>query len=203
VPGVGIETEKFHSDSINNDEKRKELGLKADDRMFLSVGELSERKNHEIVIRALSKLEDKNYKFFIVGMGKLNDYLAETIKNLNLSEHVFLLGYRTDISELCQAADLFIFPSYQEGLPVALMEAMASGLPCIASNIRGNVELIEDGKGGYLCSPGNANEFAEKINALSNCEELRSRMGAYNREKIRGFDEEIINQRMKELYRTI
>jgi glycosyltransferase involved in cell wall biosynthesis len=80
------------------------------------------------------------------------------------------------------------------------MEAMASGLPCIAGRIRGNVELIEDGKGGYLCDPRDANEFAEKINALSCCGELRSRMGAYNREKIRGFDEKIINQRMKELY---
>jgi glycosyltransferase involved in cell wall biosynthesis len=83
------------------------------------------------------------------------------------------------------------------------MEAMAEGLPCIVSDIRGNIDLIEDEKGGYLCRPGDANAFAEKITTLRNSKELRSRMGLYNRNKISEFDEKIINQRMKEIYSDI
>ena len=88
-----------------------------------------------------------------------------------------LLGYRTDIIELLNAADIFAFPSFREGLSVALMEAMASGLPCVVSNIRGNTDLIENGKGGFLCDPTNASEFAksfqELISNVSLCDQIK------------------------------
>lgn len=146
VPGVGIDTSKF-SDNLYTDQQIKQvrhtLNIRPDERMFLSVGELSTRKNHELVIKILGKLSDKKFKYFIVGKGELKDYLSSLISNNNLTDKVFLLGYRDDVSLLYRACDLFIFPSLQEGLPVALMEAIASKVPVICSSIRGNKELVQ------------------------------------------------------------
>lgn len=144
VPGVGVDTDKFHSFLIDADAKRRELGVSNTDIMFLSVGELSHRKNHEIVIRAIKELNNPDIKYFICGKGELEGYLINLIKESGLESQVKLPGYRTDVSELCQAADLFVFPSRQEGLPVALMEAIACQTPVLCSNIRGNTDLVKD-----------------------------------------------------------
>ena len=146
IPGVGIDIKKFLCGLIDRQEKRKRLELKDTDIMLLSVGELSPRKNHGIVIKAIAQLENKNYKYFICGQGQLKEKYESMIKEFGLEKQVFLLGYRNDISELCQAADLYIFPSHQEGLPVALMEAVACRVPVICTDIRGNTDLIKNKK---------------------------------------------------------
>ena len=110
IPGVGIDIKKFLCGLIDRQEKRKRLELKDTDIMLLSVGELSPRKNHGIVIEAIAQLENKNYKYFICGQGQLKEKYESMIKEFGLEKQVFLLGYRNDISELCQAADLYIFP---------------------------------------------------------------------------------------------
>ena len=124
--------------------KRAELGISDEDILFLSVGELSKRKNHQVVLDALANLQLPNVKYLICGEGELREYLTQQIERLHLKEQVQLLGYRRDVAELCQAADLFVFPSRQEGLPVALMEAIASRTPVICSRIRGNTDLVVD-----------------------------------------------------------
>lgn len=90
----------------------------------------------------MSQIKDKNFIYLICGRGVLKEYLHNLTKQLGLESKVKFLGFRKDIAEICKTADLFIFPSYQEGLPVALMEAMACELPVIASNVRGNRDLI-------------------------------------------------------------
>lgn len=90
----------------------------------------------------MSQIKDKNFIYLICGRGVLKEHLQNLTKQLGLESKVKFLGFRKDIAEICKAADLFIFPSHQEGLPVALMEAMAAGLPAIASNVRGNRDLI-------------------------------------------------------------
>lgn len=145
IPGVGIDLEKFHPGKFSQETiqtTRKQLGLADGQKMLLSVGELTPRKNHELVIRALGSMQDPNLQYFICGCGELQDYLTSLIESLGLNGNVHLLGYRTDVDLLYACADLFVFPSKQEGLPVALMEAIASGTPSIASNIRGNNELL-------------------------------------------------------------
>lgn len=144
VPGVGIDMDKFKPGTVDVERKRVELGLQDEDIMLLSVGELSSRKNHEIVIRAIHALGNPYIKYFICGKGKLKSYLMELIRDIGLEDQIKLLGYRTDISELCQAADLFVFPSHQEGMPVALMEAIACQVPVFCSKIRGNEDLVKD-----------------------------------------------------------
>ena len=98
-------------------------------------------------------------------------------KDLGIEKQLHLLGYRTDVAELYAMADIFVFPSLREGLSVSLMEAMSSGLPCVVSKIRGNVDLIQAEKGGFLCSPASAWEFAEAISKLSDDRKLRYKMG--------------------------
>lgn len=144
IPGVGVDTEKFSDSMADVEKKRAGLGVSETDIMLISVGELSRRKNHETVIRALAQYAASNIRYFICGQGELEGFLKVLIHELGLEDQVKLLGFRTDITELLQAADLFIFPSRQEGLPVALMEAMACGTPVICSKIRGNEDLVRD-----------------------------------------------------------
>ena len=103
-----------------------------------------------------------------------------------------LLGHRADIADLLHMSDIFVFPSFQEGLPVALMEAMAAGMPCVASDIRGNVDLIEHGKGGLLCEAGYVKGFQNAISRLINDFELRHKMGQCNKSAVRKYDISVV-----------
>lgn len=96
-------------------------------RILLSSGEFIKRKNHETALRAFAKLVDEfpDIHYVICGHGQLHDYLQQLVKDLGLKNHVSFPGYRQDILEICPCADIFIFPSFQEGLPMALLEAMA------------------------------------------------------------------------------
>ena len=141
VPGIGIDIQKYQNIKINRHELRKQLNIPEDAFLMISVGELTKRKNHEVVIKALSKCQFNNIYYIICGSGILKNKLQNLIKKSNLDNRVYLLGYRKDIPELLNCCDCFIFPSRQEGLPVALMEASIMGLPTICSNIRGNKEL--------------------------------------------------------------
>ncbi len=152
LPGVGIDLEKFKPGSaeletdreIAREAVRRSLGISKNEKMLLSVGELSRNKNHESVIRALSELQNPVYRYYICGRGLLEEELKVLAKELNLEDQVIFLGYREDVADIYQAADLFIFPSLREGLPMALMEAMAAKTPVVCSDIRGNRELVPD-----------------------------------------------------------
>lgn len=154
VPGVGVDTEKFANTVVDTARKREELGMPQDAFLLLSVGELNTNKNHQVVIRAMADLENKNVHYIIAGQGAERDNLLKLASELSLSDRVHLLGQRQDVAELYKTADLYVHPSFREGLPVALMEAMSAGLPCIASKIRGAVDLIDDND-GYLFNPSN------------------------------------------------
>lgn len=201
IPGVGINIQKFDNKTTDISKKRKEIGLAGDETMILSVGELNENKNHEIVIRALQKLSNKKIRYFIAGEGPLKLHLKKLIDNMGLVENVSLLGYRTDIFELCQAADFFVLPSHREGLSVALMEAMASSLPCICSNIRGNNDLIEQNKGGYLVSSKDMHSWVSAIDKMM--ESDQASMGAFNHCKIKDFSIEKVQEKMENIYHDI
>ena len=175
VPGVGIDHHKFSKATIDKAAKRRELGIPEDAVLLLSVGELNHNKNHETVIRAIA---DLNVYYVIAGRGELQQYLENLIDAQNLQDRVKLLGFRSDVKELYEAADIFVFPSFREGLSVSVMEAMASGLPCVASRIRGNTDLLENTNGGFLCDPHDALDFAEKINILASDTQLREAMGS-------------------------
>lgn len=205
LPGIGINLNKFNDKTCDNLLKEK-LGCKSDEIMLLSVGELSTRKNHEVVIKSLVKLKNEDeslfnrIKYFIVGKGDLENYLLSIIKDNNLENNVHLLGFRSDVDELLRATDVFVFPSLQEGLPVALMEAMASGLPVIASRIRGNTDLIENGKGGFLVSSNDVMGFEKCIRKLVKNPDYFKNMKSINLSTIKGFSDTIIIKKTEKIY---
>lgn len=203
VPGVGIDLKKFNAGYVNKEQKRKEIGVSADDFVLLSVGELIPRKNHEVVIRALSVLKqlDKlnHIEYVICGRGSYEADLRKMAEGLDVADHVHFLGYRNDISEICNCADLFVFMSHQEGLPVALMEAMACGLPAVCSNIRGNTDLIEDGVTGLLAN-NTPEEVAQSISKMKSDTALRNRVASAALQKIKQFDLSSVEDEMSKIY---
>ncbi len=142
VPGVGIDLEKIQNLKVDVKQKKAELCIQENTPVLLSVGELNKNKNHEIVLQALNKIKDKNFIYLICGRGILKEYLERKTQELHLENKVKLLGYRSNVIEILKTADLFIFPSKREGLPVSIIEAMAARLSVIASNVRGNRDLI-------------------------------------------------------------
>ena len=145
VPGVGIDLSKYvkKRDDVRN-RIRQELAIPLTSKVLLSVGELNKNKNHKIVIEALPSLKDVYY--IICGRGPLLEKYAELAKKLQVEQRVRLVGYRNDVPDFYNAADVFVFPSFREGLPVSLMEAMASELVCVASFNRGTDDLFDGNK---------------------------------------------------------
>lgn len=202
VHGVGVDISRFNLrwTAEEREKKRGTLGVAPAEHLLLSVGELIPRKNHETVIRAIAALKDPAIRCFICGEGPLRGHLEQLIRELGLTGQVKLLGIRRDIGELNQAADLFLLPSLHEGLPVALMEAMAAGNAAVCSAIRGNVDLIQAEKGGLLCRPDDVQGFTEHIRQLKDAPELRKRMGEYNREAVKQFSRDRVLLEMKTIY---
>ena len=198
IPGVGLDTEKFKNCEVDRDKKREELGIPDDKIWCIAIGELSKRKNHEVLIRAIKDIS--NIYLTIVGKGELKEYLVNLSIELNLEDRVKFLGFRTDIDELCHSSDIYLFPSFQEGLPVALMEAMASGLPCVVSKIRGNTDLIDE-NGGAFFDPHSVDDCKNAIETVLSKD--LNKLGNYNQEKINQFDKITVIEEMKKIYYEI
>ncbi|MBE6813818.1 MAG: glycosyltransferase family 4 protein [Ruminococcaceae bacterium] len=197
VPGVGIDLSRFQNVQVDRSAKRKEIGVPEDATLILSVGELNENKNHEVIIRAISQLNNPNVHYAIAGKGDKESYLSELAGALGVAEQVHLLGYRTDVAELYKTADIYTLPSIREGLNVSLMESMASGLPCAVGNIRGNTDLIDE-NGGVLFDPHSVDDCKDALNSLLKSD--FTKMGEYNAEKIKSFSVEMVNEIMFEIY---
>ena len=196
IPGVGIDTKKFQLAELDRDKKRKKMGVADGDIVLLSVGELNSNKNHEVIVKAVSELHNSKIHYFIAGQGEKKLYLSDLAEKLNVNLH--LLGYRTDIAELCGMSDIFCFSSYREGLSVSLMEAMAAGLPVVCSKIRGNTDLI-DSDGGELFDPRSAEDCSRALQkAISR---NWNKMGEYNRQKVKEFGRDRVSEKMYEIYK--
>lgn len=219
VPGVGIDLEKIQNAAgIDVGRKKAELGLPLDKKIILSAGELIKRKNHESVIRAIAQMADQSvlsFVYVICGHGELEEYLKGLVADLGIEEQVLFLGYRSDIMEIYRVADLYVFPSFQEGLPMALLEAMASGLPVVCSDIRGSRDLmaehVADGQSGWsLCAGGvivkkadDSKAYGEAIKKMLDDSERLEECGKRNEEMAEGFTVECVGERMKGVYERL
>lgn len=187
VPGVGIDLSKIDDISPNRTAIRKTMNVPEDCMLLLSVGELNANKNHEIVVKALAKLNNPNVHYAIAGLGDKKEYLEQLATELGVQNQFHLLGYRTDAFSLYKTADVFVFPSFREGLSVSLMEAMASGSPVVCTRIRGNVDLIKNGKGGLLFAPTDEDALCSNLRTLIDHPNLIQEYGAYNKKAIEKF----------------
>ena len=199
VPGVGIDVDKFRNTVVDRPAKRKELGIPEDAFLLLSVGELNENKNHQIVIRTLAELNDPSIHYAIAGNGALAEYLTALAEQVGVADRVHLLGYRRDVAELYRTADVYVLPSLREGLNVSIMEAMASGLPVVCNRIRGNTDLVNT-LTGVLCSTHNACDLLSAIQCLRTNRQLREEMGRAGSQSMARFSINEINREMMRVY---
>ena len=197
IHGIGINTDRLHQYSEQT-EIRAELGLEADDFLVLSVGELNENKNQQVIIRALSQIGDHKVHYLLCGKGELRATLENLAKELGVENNVHFLGYRKDVVDICNQADIFVLPSFREGISVASLEAMYCGMPLITSRVRGSEDYLLDGVSGFLCDARDVNGFAEAIIILKSDRRFRECCGEANRQTVRPYcidhvKEEILN----------
>jgi glycosyltransferase involved in cell wall biosynthesis len=174
------------SDHSGGNGIRHELGLAQEDVLLLSVGRLVYQKGHEFLVGAMPAILGRHprAKAVICGEGALRGALQAQIAELRLENSVFLTGNRPDIQGFFNAADIFVLPSRWEGLPVALLEAMAVGLPVVATHVEGVEEVVQNRSQGLLVPPGNAEALATALIELIGRGEGRRRMGEAARRRI-------------------
>ena len=192
IPGIGIDLDKYKPCDDGKKRIRKELDVKNDRIVLLSVGELNENKNHENVIKAISGL---NLTYVVVGKGELKEKLTKLAKQYNVD--LRLMGYRNDVADFYNAADIYILPSKREGLNVSLMEAMACGKACAVSDIRGNNDLI-DKKGGLKFKPYKLISIRKAVIKMLHMDICD--MGNHNKKVIQKFSLRKIEAYMKNVY---
>ena len=196
VPGIGVDENKFNFEMSREErnELRKSLGINEDDFVLIYVAELSKRKNQQMLIKAISLLEPnvlEKVKVLLPGKDSMNGKYQELAKNLNVDKNIQFLGYRTDIPKLMKISDLAVSTSRQEGLPVNLMEAMFCNLPIIATDCRGNRDLVQK----------------ESIVGIDSIEELKNKImqrlannKKYVYNSIRQYTEKNVLEKVKKIY---
>lgn len=203
IPGVGVNTDKYADVEEEKDVIRREIGVPEQAFYLLSVGELNHNKNHEVVIRALAEIDNKEIYYGICGSGYHEKYLKELAGKLGVKDRVFFYGFRRDIPRMLKAADCFVFPSLREGLGVAAIEAMAAGLPMITSDCRGTREYMAEGITGRICYNGTAEEYRDAIVWMMNHPEDRQRISELCRRRAQKFSISQTEHIMKLVYSTI
>ncbi len=199
VPGVGIDLTPFNREK--KEELRKSFGIKEDEFVVISAGRLDINKNNETIIRAIAKVS--GIHLLICGDGEERENLIKLSNKLGVSDRIHFLGNRTDIVDLYKISNAFIMMSFREGLSRSIMEAMASGLPCIVSEVRGNTDLIDNGKNGFLYHSKDVDGIADGIKKLANNVDLCKRMGDNNIKKVDNYKMSIVVRKMETIYNEI
>jgi glycosyltransferase EpsD len=180
VHGVGVNTAHFKPlQKIDKWRLRQEHDYRTDDFLMFYAAEFNKNKNHQLLIHALSTIKDDvpHARLLLAGKGPMLEASKALAERLGVGSMVHFLGYRTDIDRLLPMCDVAVASSLREGLPVNIMEAMACGLPIVATRNRGHSELVVDGENGYVVEPGEMELFADSLKRLSESIELRQQMG--------------------------
>lgn len=199
IHGIGMNTERLQKNTQQSN-IREELGIGKDKFFVLSVGELNKNKNHKVVIRALGKLKDKDIYYAICGKGDQLEKLQILAKECGIEKNIYFLGYRKDVVDICSQADVFVLPSYREGLSLASLEAMYCGLPIITSKVRGSEDYLENGKSGYICDADDVNAFMDAIQTLKNDKDKCKEYGQRNRIVVQKYCIENVRAEVKDVF---
>lgn len=185
VPGVGVDVAKFADVNKSYSRMRKVWNIPFNAIVFVSVGELNFNKNHATAIKAFANADIPNSFYLICGVGPLEEKLKKLSEELGVKKRVKFLGFQSNIPEILNASDCFVFSSFREGLPGALMEAMASGLPCIASSIRGCKDLMGDSE--FLFNPNDDRKLSDLMKKILD-DQKRSEQSDKNKKIIYHYD---------------
>ncbi len=203
--GVGIDISEF-SEKAECDcpAVRRNIGIPEDSHVLIFAGEMSYRKHQDFLIEVLSHIGfERNIYLILAGEGSYTEKYRRTALDAGVDERVLFLGFRKDIDRLMCASDVYVSASRQEGLPVNIMEAMASGLPIVCFDIRGNNDLIDNGRGGYLVPPDDSEQFSNKILELIEDAGKRNDMAAFNKARINEYSRDKIVNEMMDLYKKV
>ncbi|MBN1466501.1 glycosyltransferase [candidate division KSB1 bacterium] len=180
----GVNLDKFnpHIKSI----QRKDIGLQEDDIIVGQVSRLDEQKGHTFLINAAPIIiaQQPRVKFVLVGDGPLRLELMHKIDQMGLHDYFIFLGFRRDVPDLLPLFDLFVLPSLYEGLPNVVLEAMACGLPVVATPVDGTKEAVVDGQTGILVPVGDPYRLANSILSVISNEQLKKRLGMKGRRRV-------------------
>ena len=200
INGIGVDVQKALHTECDRAAIRRSMNIPLDATLLISVGELRELKNHKTVMDAMRRLGRDNLYYIVAGSGAYRDELLRYANEAGIADKVRLPGFCKNVFELLKASDIFCFPSLREGLPSSLIEAMACEKPVLASDVRGNRDLIENGIGGFLYEPLDAKGFSEGIARLSENKSLCEQMGKLNREKALQYDLSAVMPEYEKLY---
>lgn len=204
IHGVGVDLNKYSKVKVDVDLYKEKLNIPKDKIVILSIGELSDRKNHTIIIDAISKLADKEkYVYVICGKG-INGGTGNLLekKSKELSVDLRLLGFRTDIPEIIHCSDFGALPSIREGLGLAGIQSLCCGVPIVASDVQGIKDYIVSGETGYLCNAFDSDAFSSAIKKLSDSD-LRKKMSNKCVNMSKKFSLDISSEERKKIYETI
>lgn len=206
INGVGVNTQRYANVNIDRSTYRKSIGVSDDEIMVLSVGELSERKNHQIIIKALSQMDsDKKYVYVVCGNGingGTGPYLEKLAKEKGV--RLLLLGFRSDIPEITKCSDIGAIPSVREGLGLAGVQSLAAGIPVVGTSVQGIKDYVSDGNTGFLCNAFDADGFSNAIKKLSSMDaKERDRMKECCVEMAKSFDTKISITQIKKIYKEV
>lgn len=204
VPGVGVDTSFFAVDSheITRKKIREGLNLSGEDFVILYIAELNHNKNQLQIIETIHSLGEKGrgIKVFFAGDGDYRQQLEVRAKKFGLENVIYFLGYRKDIRELLIASDCVALLSKREGLPKALLEALAAGKPILATNVRGNRDLVVQNENGYLVPVGDIKATTDALIRLKEDPKRRKYMSMMSLKLAKKYDMQIILRKMEEIY---
>jgi glycosyltransferase EpsD len=203
IHGVGVDLQKFNPIKAGEKEAvREKYGYKQNDFILINIGELTYRKHQDYLFNIVDLIKSKipNLKLLVVGKGSLMRNYMETVKKMNLDQYISFLGYRKDIPDLMVLADVAVSSSRQEGLPVNVMEAMATGMPLVVSDCRGNRNLVHHGENGFVFRLNEPEKFAAGIEQLAKSKELREKFGESSRWLVERYSLSIVLKEMGKIY---
>lgn len=198
----GINLENF--EGLSKETARSKLKIDLNEKIIIFVGLLHHDKGLKYLIRAFKTIKDKmpETRLILVGDGKDRQKLKRLVKKNNLEKQVNFTGdiLNNKIPEYMIASDIFVLPSLSEGLGIVNLEAMASGLPIVATRVGGIPEIIEDGENGFLVEPKNSKQLAEKILCLLSNDELRKHIFLKNTEKAKSYSWDLVIEKLLKIY---
>lgn len=205
INGVGFRQKFSPVSTIAKENIRNKLGIRANDFVILYTAQFIPRKNHAFIIKNIPKLVEfiPEVKVVFVGSGDLLDICKSEVEKFGVNENVLFAGARSDVEQFCQMADMYVSSSVQEGLCVSNLEAMACGLPLVLSDIRGQNDVCEEDRNGFLFKLGDSEKFISSIYNIYSSMDLRHTFGENNKIDVNKFSLETSLNAMGAIYKEI
>lgn len=204
IHGVSVDVDKFTPLTIAEKAKfRKSFGFFDNDFLIIYPADFCYRKNQVMLLKAFAELQKKypQAKLLLCGQDTASDEIKDLAKSLGVNGGVSFLGYRRDINNLVGMSDVSVSSSRQEGLPVNIIEAMAMGNAVIATNVRGNNDLVTDGENGFLVDSDDSNQMAKKLSEFIENKNLKEKFGKNSLKNVEKYSVENVNKELLAIYK--